>query len=884
MTYPKWSRFDALSPAARAIWAKSGDSHGHSLLAHMLDVAAAAEAILSLEPPSTLEWAVKHFGLPRDTAWRWLAAIIGLHDFGKAIPGFQAKWNEGMLIDRAAGLDFSDSSLRADDHACATAALLSQVLHGVGGMSVSWVKHVVQAISAHHGYHYLATQHQAGKPLGEGPGWDVVRQDIFQTYWRVLSPQGSPSVRQLSLPAVNWMAGLTSTADWIASNVEWFPLGERHPSLVGHFRHARRLGRRALRDIGWVPSPPLLSEQDTTANLLTRVLARPVPPRPLQLVGDELLTGAGGPTFVLVEAPMGEGKTEFAFLAHLRLQARNGHRGLYVALPTQATSNAMFDRTNTFLDAFVKSRTDIQLVHGGASLNDRVRHLKGIDASSKESLSTSSWFSRRRRPMLSPYGVGTVDQALFAVLNVKHHFVRVWGLANRVVVIDEVHAYDQYTSGLVVTLLRWLKALGCSVVLMSATLARRDRLKLMEAWDISPAQVPELAYPRVLVADEKEVRGANFTARPLAPIHVHAISEDMDALVDKARQLVAAGGCGCVVLNTVTRAQQLYQVLRDSVDEEVDLLLFHARFPAEDRAALEREVLNRFGAAGTRPKRALLIATQVAEQSLDIDFDFMLSDLAPVDLLLQRAGRLHRHARPRPAAHAKACLYVAGLQGDQLPDLKGTAWEYVYHPYILGRTWALLRQESVLDLPGDIERLVQAVYGDACLPDDLDGQAREFIEVKAYGAYLGDQQTKTMLTQVAIHPDEQPQDAYTNRLRGYEAGEEDGLGLPNTTRLGDDGVVVVPVIASADGWHVEAGDVAFSPNVPASDVVAERLYARQVRLSRKGVVQHFLASPRPVAFEHPLLRNAWVMPLVDGRYLNGEVRIRLDPTLGVVYE
>src|SRR5690606_22975915 len=149
-----------------------------------------------------------------------------------------------------------------------------------------------------------------------------------------------------------------------------------------------------------------------------------------------------------------------------------------------------------------------------------------------------------------------------------------------------------------------------------------------------------------------------------------------------------------------------------SLGDQVPLLLFHARFPTDQRAEHERQVLAAFGAQGERPQRALLIATQVAEQSLDIDFDFMLSDLAPVDLLLQRAGRLHRHVRERPARHAEARLWVAGLQANVLPELKETAWGYVYDAYILLRTWALLRHEQYLTLPADIDRLVQAVYSD----------------------------------------------------------------------------------------------------------------------------------------------------------------------------
>ncbi|CAM5788150.1 CRISPR-associated endonuclease/helicase Cas3 [Castellaniella caeni] len=313
--------------------------------------------------------------------------------------------------------------------------------------------------------------------------WGQTRRSLLDTYLAVLAVEVFPSADTVSFAFVNWLAGLTSAADWIASNPKWFPLGEREDDLDTYFQCARELAQNALREIGWGHFQPLLAEAPSLPSLLGRMTKKPgISPRPLQIVGDLLLQEADGPTFLLVEAPMGEGKTELAFLATLRLQQRNQHRGLYIAMPTQATGNAMFKRTLTFLEAFAQQHTDAQLAHGGAFLNDDLAHLRlvdvqrlqGVDQSATETLSASAWFGQRKRPLLSPYGVGTVDQALYAVLPVKHHFVRLWGLGNRVVVFDEIHAYDTYTVDLIVALLRWLKRLGSSVILMSATLPARS--------------------------------------------------------------------------------------------------------------------------------------------------------------------------------------------------------------------------------------------------------------------------------------------------------------------------------------------------------------------------------------------------------------------------
>jgi CRISPR-associated endonuclease/helicase Cas3 len=879
--------FSSLDSKVRSLWAKSGESQGHSLLAHMLDVAAVAEVLLEREPAQTRRLAVQWLDVsPQDTG-RCIAALVGLHDFGKSIPGFQAKWQQGRDADQEAGLAFSAASQHVTDHACASAALLSEYLLSLG-FELAWVQGVLQAVSAHHGYNLNRREMSAAKPCFEGDAWCNARKLLFEAYWKTLSPEGITGAKELSLPAVEWLAGLTSVSDWIGSNLEWFPTGERAESLESHFDIAKKLASQALDTLGWPEYRSLLASSCPVDQMIQRILQgkKAVSARPLQAEGDRLLSGVQGPALLLVEAPMGEGKTELAFLAHLRLQATNQHRGLYVALPTQATGNALFERALTFLRAFSEDASlDIQLVHGGAQPEDRVQHLRSIYGEQGDNISSSAWFSKRRRGMLSPYGVGTIDQALFASLNVKHHFVRLWGLANRVVVLDEVHAYDTYTSGLIESLLRWLKALDCSVVLMTATLPEKLRNTLLQAWGVDTCAIPNLAYPRLLLTDRQGIRGSTFSSREMPQVRLVAIGEEEESLASRALECLKGDGCGAVIVNTVHRAQAVYRQLKAQAGDDVLLILFHARFPADERSARENAVLTTFGKDGERPRKALLIATQVAEQSLDIDFDFLITDLAPVDLVLQRAGRLHRHQRVRPAAHSEARLFVAGLLPDRLPELKKTSWEYVYDSYILGRTWALLSREDVLQFPRDIDRLVQAVYDDHhSLPSDLSQDAVAFIENKAYGAHLGRLQTERQLAMnAAIDPAAEPQNAYLEKPRGNEEG--DGLGIPNRTRLGDDSIALVPVHVVSGGWGLYPDGDSFNPNLPLTDSLAKSLFARQLKLSRKDVVLYFSAQESPASFrEHPLLRYLKPLPFEGGIARIGSLSLRLDKELGLVYE
>lgn len=355
---------------------------------------------------------------------------------------------------------------------------------------------------------------------------------------------------------------------------------------------------------------------------------------------------------------MGEGKTEAAFYAHLRLQSASGHRGMYIALPTQATGNLMFERAKAFLNRYGKSRRlDLQLLHGANELVEayqKIRVRPNTPEGGEEGVEAQVWFSHRKRGLLSEYAVGTVDQALLGILPTKHQFVRLWGLGNRVVVLDEVHAYDTYTSGLIESLVRWLWALDSSVVLMSATLPKAKREALLKAFGAGEIpKVEDKPYPRItrVVKGDLKPIVETFEVRKQPTLALGALPLDLEALAGKALEQARSGGCVACIVNTVQRAQDLYQALVGKADG-VEVHLFHARYPLEERLERERTVLAKFGKQGQRPQKAVLVATQVVEQSLDLDFDVMFTDLAPVDLVLQRAGRLHRHERDPEERHA----------------------------------------------------------------------------------------------------------------------------------------------------------------------------------------------------------------------------------------
>ncbi len=754
---------------------------------------------------------------------------------------------------------------------------------------------VADAVGCHHGERASpnTTRNLEGnrRALGK-PEWHTARRAIFDALIEVFAPTEAPTKPSLSGPDFMLLAGLTSFADWIGSNEQYFPFGtpEDCANLPGWFEKRHRNAEAALDAIGWLPRLPLAAERRSFRSVFS------FNPRPLQQAMVDAVANIDQPAILLVEAPMGEGKTEAALYAHLELQRRFGHRGLYVALPTKATGNAMFARVLEFLKRQNCDRPlDLQLLHGGALLNDTYQQLKpsGIfDAATGGEVRAGEWFTHKKRALLSEYGVGTIDQALLTILPVRHQFVRLWGLANRVVVFDEIHAYDAYTGTLLLHLLRWLLALGSSVVLLSATLPPQIRRQLAELTGVEPL-VQEAPYPRLSVYQSGQtVHQTEFEAdseRRLS-LTIAPVTADLPAIKTALDQRLAPGGYALALLNIVQRAQKLYQDYGDGeplsmgdqlvgkrLADGTEVYLFHARFPADQRQRREDAVLQVFGPPAenqpdTRSGRKILIATQVAEQSLDLDFDLMATDLAPIDLLLQRAGRLWRHKRStRPLA--EPVLIVAGLAEDPPPSFgKPLWWNAVYREDVLLRTRSLLRDKATLQLPDEIDILVAKVYEEEVgVTESL--QAR--LE-RAMQNALGDSYAHVGVANQAIIG--LPDDGSWKTSANFTLYDDDGPGihvsLKAKTRLGDDSVVVIPL------FEADAFDPAAEPDFAR----AKAWFLHAMSVSRKGIVKPLQRAGTPEGWKKsPLLRNCYPLQLnAESRWVDDD-SVQLSDELGLIY-
>lgn len=511
----------------------------------------------------------------------------------------------------------------------------------------------------------------------------------------------------------------------------------------------------------------------------------------------------------------------------------------------------------------------------------------------------ASWFRGRKLGLLSPFAVGTVDQALMGVLQTRHMFLRLYGLANKVVLIDEAHAYDTYTGTLLVDLIRWLAELGCSVIVLSATLPAAKRRELVAAYSCSEPALPAVCYPRATVVERggapqvHPVPDAPVRRVALEPVSVASGEDATGAVAERLSYELREGGCAAWICNTVDAAQHAYLALRrlqesgDPALHDADLILYHARFPLEQRLEIEREIDRKFGKAGlesgARPSRAVLIGTQVLEQALDYSVDVMVTEAAPIDLVLQRSGRLHRHThdRPGPLEQPRMLWIEPPLEETGRPRFGNSA--LIYDEVVLLRSWHALRGCATVQLPGGIEALVEAVYGEtpSLLPEHLHGLEEQLADKAEKRRHMHTAQAIT--NAIGTPTDEDPFGTDRNLPDPEEKETTDVSGYP-TTRLAEQNVTLICAHQRADGAVLSPDDLNPLDLAKRPDREEEaRLLCRSVRLQHKGWVKHFSEQSVPPGWrESPVLRYYRLARFIDGELTVSGQTLRLGPELGLV--
>jgi CRISPR-associated endonuclease/helicase Cas3 len=723
----------------------SSGSQWHPLVYHCLDVAACGRKLLEADTERRRSLA-RLSSLDEEVLLAWLSFLLAIHDLGKFSDGFQNLRPDLVqaLQGRGTRVNYDERHdtlgwLFAQDYL--PAAFANDNTEDLRDLLVPWIS----AVTGHHGRPPKNLTHNQAAILLKRQFPAPVRQDasgFIQEAARVLLPEGLPfstrdydNLRPLFIRASWLVAGVAVAADWLGSNQQWFPYWDGAPLSCESYWHDYALDRAntALKESGLSPATP------TPFHRMTELFDSVLEPTPLQQLAESMQL-AQGPQLIVIEEVTGGGKTEAALTLAARLLAAGTADGIYLALPTMATADAMHSRVERVYQRFFANGASASLVlaHSMAAFSLHLEHTNKIDTGYglKEHDSASShcaaWLAdSRKKALLAHVGVGTIDQALLGILASRHQSLRLWGLLGKVLIADEVHACDAYVTGLLKTLLKFHAAFGGSAILLSATLPQSQRASLvaafMEGAGCAAPAVTDVAYPLVTHISTQEVCETPVAARPASRRTVRVESlPDRHTALERLRTALQKGLCACWVLNTVADALEAYALWVKEIGSE-NVLLYHARFALTDRLRIGAEVLKRFGKESTTADRSgrLVIATQVVEQSLDVDFDYLVTDLAPIDLMIQRAGRLKRHARDVQGnpirgddMRGEVVLGVLMPEADQQAGggwykafLPRGAYVYTHH----GQLWLTarwLQTYGAFTMPDNAREMIEFVYAD----------------------------------------------------------------------------------------------------------------------------------------------------------------------------
>lgn len=755
---------------------------------------------------------------------RFLAAS---HDLGKASPAFQVKaaaTDAKLLVNRIkeSGLSIK-SKLEVNAIPHATVSMLILEREGLD-RSVSVIA------GGHHGATPSRSDIRESTLKGfvsntgfDDKNWLSVQKSCFNQAL-CISGINLDILRGIVLPSYiqDLLMGIVMISDWVASNECVFPLipldcfNVDNPSLRG--------------SLGWSKLNFPHHEGLVYGESKSFEDAFGFEPRCFQSAALEVVRGITEPGLIVIEAPMGEGKTEAALAISEVLASKFGQNGIFFGLPTQATANGVFSRVKSWVESCSgPGQRSLMLAHGNSAFDRDFESIPKVGWDVDEgrgNMVVHEWF-HGKTALLSDVVVGTVDQVLMAGLKRKHLSMRHLGLAEKVIVIDECHAYDEYMGSYLAKALSWLGAMKVPVIVMSATLPPKRKADMIAAYSGTEYRGGQSeGYPSITcVSDGKVVSVSTNASKPAQRVEIVRIR--MDEVIGRIQDLTVDGGFVGVVVNTVGHAQQLYSGLRDALPR-AEVHLIHSAFTAIDRATKEAEVMAAMIRGSNHDGRTtIIVGTQVLEQSLDIDFDVLFSEICPIDLLFQRMGRLHRHDNLRPESLVSPICHVIDT-GEAGFD-SGT--EAVYGKLQLLNARILLGDH--VDLPSDIPRLVTMAYSSSGVhvPDSILDEYEDAR--KELNSKMERKERKAKVFQIGSPKME--------NLIGWldnQREDPDGLYAEATVRDTDGSVEVILVRRTVDGQF----EIPVKPPVPIPvDSALPSDVARQLATCRIKVPHRLLA-------------------------------------------
>lgn len=999
-----------LSPQLKSVWAKTGfdDWDPYALwlplVGHALDAAGVAEflwdewlsdsqkAVLTEPFTENLESSTplpnsslaEQATVPAEAANQAKAFLVlaaAAHDVGKISKPFARQapklademMQEGLCM-------ASRESQEARENRWMRHELAGAVAIEKAGRKLGWDRPTIAALaSTTGGHHGIPTQSEQLRPARrerlhylvdagpEDPWTDT--QIEFLDFVQDLTGGPTTANPDFTTASLVLVQGIVMMADWISSSTEYFPLTARTDRNLSYLRRPGGQRARLESALQALKLPRTWHPHDggeDPSTLLSERLGLHFPARPLQHAAVSAARALPSPGMILVEDAMGSGKTEAALLAAQIMAARFGANGLLIALPTQATTNAMFSRMLRFLhtDTAEKgqelpgtsgrrhSPPSVALLHGKASWNPQATSLMHsgkafLDATAGDfvvdlgsggmaiedhqsptpKFLTHPWLRGRNKAILSSFVATTVDHLLMGALQMKHLALRHLGLSSKVVIFDEVHASSRFMNFFATRVLEWLGSYQVPVIMLSATLDTDLRTRLIESYQkglaettrtkrapgtVHVAGIPPVAanglgkpYPRLTWVSTDQVETVEVQPSTPAREVVFRARDSSETPTSIARQLASAGSGNILVLvNTVSRAQKTYKELAQEFGDSVRLV--HARFTAADRMENDEWLLNTYGPESVdRPDFSIVVATQVVEQSLDVDFDVLVSDVAPVDLLLQRVGRVHRHSgvsRP-PHLRRSECHLIGVPSFVDSPDLadpplRSACTIYGQLPILSGILALgpnLFEEEGrPAVLPQEIGELVErAAQGDF---DESPAWQRQ-MEVAAAKWDEEEVVAEQKIAEIRLSPPDRKRGRYATLNDWYGATTETGEGPARVARGkvrdGLEGLDVVLVEEKAgDLYTMPNADVPEGVRLPL-DVPPDGWTARQALLGTVALPAWAVVEQEeiiedleqrcwgPGLEDSYLLGGELLLPLLDGEAELGGFRYRYTHTLGL---
>lgn len=685
-----------------------------SVKQHCIDVGLVTKFILTDYNPCILELVSKKLKAEKTEVLQMFSLFSSLHDVGKVHLYFQMNFENAVQELLSRGLisqnfvnEFRKSKYTDNyrvRHEVVTRKILLDECKNYKKNSL--FRGLVYALSSHHEKDNNSTKRNPSILEGTDLFFDEKQNElikdlhkIFLFDWENLNKFSKDKTDSICMV----FFFILIASDWVASsyldnNIEKFDECDRNNNLDDFIEFRENQIRNIFdNELGLINRKSIdLSDFSKIFGTKNYIL------RPLQKKMEEICKNKKI-KFFIVEGPMGEGKTETALYAAGHMMGEKP--GIFFGLPTGVTSFMMNVRLKRIFEN--QKVSNLNVLYSNSFLEEKL-----YEAEVEDSLDL---LKSSRTGMLVENVVGTVDQLMLAVVKSKFSILRLLGLINKVIIIDEVHAYDSYMQSIIYRFLEWASELEIPVILLSATLSKKVKSKLVESYFGSSVELKKDSYPLITcITEDNEIKEyvvestymqKNFEWNFLR------LEEDRLNLLRKVQDKVGENKNIGVVCNTVRESREIYDLLSSNL-ENYDIVLLHSNFKVKDRKEKEEYIKSKLGKEN-RKQNLIVIGTQVLEQSLDIDFDVLFTYLAPKDLLLQRVGRCHRFEIDGRDSSPEVYVILPLNPFEYI----GAGYERIYNEYILRKTEEYLLNHPICSLPKDFRSSIEEVYGDIDIYD-----------------------------------------------------------------------------------------------------------------------------------------------------------------------